>query len=50
MIYERASAYVNGRRNLDEARRLLQRYLQAPITPSDPPKSDAESLLRKIGA
>jgi tetratricopeptide (TPR) repeat protein len=50
VIYERASAYVQSGRNLDEARRLLRRYLQAPITPSDPPKSEAESLLRKIGA
>jgi tetratricopeptide (TPR) repeat protein len=50
VIYERASAYVKGGRNLEEARRLLQRYLQAPITPNDPPKSEAESLLRKIGA
>jgi len=50
VIYERASAYVKSGRNLDEARKLLQRYLQAPITPSDPPKSDAQSLLRKIGA
>jgi tetratricopeptide (TPR) repeat protein len=50
VIYERASAYVKSGRNLDEARRLLRRYLQAPITPNDPPKSDAQSLLRKIGA
>jgi tetratricopeptide (TPR) repeat protein len=50
VIYERASAYVKSGRNLDEARKLLYRYLQAPITPSDPPKSDAQSLLRKIGA
>jgi tetratricopeptide (TPR) repeat protein len=50
VIYERASAYVHSGRNLDEARRLLRRYLQAPITPSDPPKSEAESMLRKIGA
>ena len=50
VIYERASAYVHSGRNLDEARRLLRRYLQAPITPSDPPKSDAESMLRKMGA
>jgi tetratricopeptide (TPR) repeat protein len=50
VIYERASAYVKTGRNLDEARRLLQRYLHAPITPNDPPKSDAQSLLRKIGA
>jgi tetratricopeptide (TPR) repeat protein len=50
VIYERASAYVKSGRNLDEARKLLQRYMQAPITPSDPPKSDAQGLLRKIGA
>jgi tetratricopeptide (TPR) repeat protein len=50
VIYERASAYVKGGRNLEEARRLLRRYLQAPITPNDPPKADAETLLRKIGA
>jgi tetratricopeptide (TPR) repeat protein len=50
VIYERASAYVGSRRNLDEARRLLRRYLQAPITPNDPPRSEAESMLRKIGA
>jgi tetratricopeptide (TPR) repeat protein len=50
IIFERASAYVKGSRNLEEARRLLQRYLQAPLTPSDPPKSEAEDLLRKIGA
>ena len=50
VIYERASAYVKSGRNLDEARKLLHRYLQSPITPGDPPKSDAQSLLRKIGA
>lgn len=50
VIYERASAYVKSGRNLDEARKLLHRYLQSPITPSDPPKSEAQSLLRKIGA
>ena len=50
VIYEHASAYVQSGRNLDEARRLLRRYLQAPITPDDPPKAEAESMLRKIGA
>jgi cytochrome c-type biogenesis protein CcmH/NrfG len=50
VIYERASAYVKSGRNLDEARKLLHRYLQSPITPNDPPKSDAQNLLRKIGA
>ena len=50
VIFERASVYVKTGRNLDEARKLLRRYLQAPITPNDPPKSEAEALLRKIGA
>jgi tetratricopeptide (TPR) repeat protein len=50
VIYERASTYVKSGRNLDEARKLLHRYLQAPITPDDPPKSEAQGLLRKIGA
>ena len=50
LLFERAQAYVKGGRNLDEARRLLRRYLQAPLTPSDPPKSEAEALLKKIGA
>jgi len=50
LLFERAQVYIKGGRNLDEARRLLHRYLQAPLTPSDPPKSDAEALLKKIGA
>ena len=50
VLFERASTYVKTGRNLDEARKLLRRYLQTPITPSDPPKSEAEALLRKIGA
>jgi len=50
VMYERASAYVKEGRNLDEARRLLQSYLRANVTPSDPPKSEAQNLLRKIGS
>jgi tetratricopeptide (TPR) repeat protein len=50
VLYERAAAYVKAGYNLDEARKLLQRYLRATITPSDPPKSEAQNLLRKIGS
>lgn len=50
VLYERAQVYVSTGRNLEQARRLLKRYLLAPLTPSDPPKSEAEALLRKIGA
>lgn len=50
VLFDRAQTYIKANRNLDEARRLLQRYLQAPLTPNDPPKSEAQALLRKIGA
>lgn len=50
VLFERAQTYIRANRNLDEARRLLQRYLQSPLTPNDPPKSEAQALLRKIGA
>jgi tetratricopeptide (TPR) repeat protein len=50
VIYERASTYVKTGRNLEEARKLLERYLHAQVTPNDPPKSDAQNLLRKIGS
>ncbi|MEO8052618.1 MAG: hypothetical protein ABI833_19595 [Acidobacteriota bacterium] len=50
LMYERASAYVKEGRNLDEARKLLHSYLGATVTPSDPPKSEAEHLLKKIGS
>jgi tetratricopeptide (TPR) repeat protein len=49
VLYERAQTYIRTGRNLEEARRLLERYLHAPLTPSDPPKSGAETLLRKLG-
>ena len=49
LLFEHAETYIKEGRNLDEARRLLRRYLQAHLTPNDPPKSDAETLLRKIG-
>jgi tetratricopeptide (TPR) repeat protein len=50
LLYERAQIYVHSGRNLEAARRLLERYLHAPLTPSDPPRASAEALLRKIGA
>jgi Tetratricopeptide repeat len=50
VLYERAQVYIHTGRNLDEARRLLRRYLSAPLTPGDPPRSGAEALLKKIGA
>jgi tetratricopeptide (TPR) repeat protein len=46
--YARADTLIQSKRNLPEAKRLLERYLQASITPDDPPKQDAQRLLKII--
>jgi tetratricopeptide (TPR) repeat protein len=50
VLFERADAYIKERRNLEEARELLERYLRSPLTPSDPPRERAEALLKKTGS
>jgi len=45
--FVRARAYIESRRNLGEARRLLALYLRASLTPDDPPRREAERLLKK---
>lgn len=50
ILYERAHTYIRDNRNLAEARELLKRYIHSPLTPNDPPRQDAEQLLRKTGA
>lgn len=49
LLYARASAYINSGRNLDVARDLLKRYLASSLTPDDPPRAEAERLLRQAG-
>ena len=49
ILFERASTYVKERRNLGQARQMLERYLRSPLTPDDPPREQAEALLKKIG-
>ena len=46
VLYARAAAYVHSGRNLPEARRLLQRYLELPHTPDDPSRSEVSRLLK----
>jgi len=50
ILFERADIYIKQKRNLDAARELLEKYLRSPLTPDDPPRQQAEALLRKIGA
>ncbi|MBI3933958.1 MAG: tetratricopeptide repeat protein [Acidobacteria bacterium] len=46
--FQRARTYIDSQRNLDQARALLQEYLNSPLTPDDPPRADAQKLLQKI--
>lgn len=48
LMYERAELYIKSGRNIDLARELLKRYLITPLTPDDPPRSDAAKLLRQV--
>jgi tetratricopeptide (TPR) repeat protein len=47
VIFARARTCIETGRNLPEARMLLQRYLTLPLTPDDPPRTEAERLLRQ---
>jgi tetratricopeptide (TPR) repeat protein len=48
LLYERASIYVETNRKPDQARALLRKYLQSNLTPDDPPRQDAEKLLKRV--
>jgi Flp pilus assembly protein TadD len=50
VLFAEAESYVNSGRNLEKARELLREYLSAKLTPDDPPRAEAENLLRKLGA
>jgi len=47
--FAQARTDVENRRNLDRARRLLRDYMKARLTPDDPPREEAEKLLRRAG-
>ena len=47
LLYAKADLYIQTGRHLDMARTLLERYPTCTLTPDDPPRSDAEKLLRK---
>jgi len=48
LMFAKAELYVKSRRNLDIARELLKRYIGlTTLTPDDPPKADAEKLLKQ---
>ncbi|MCX6626255.1 MAG: tetratricopeptide repeat protein [Candidatus Solibacter sp.] len=48
LMFARASLYIKSKRNLHVARELLERYLGSTLTPEDPPRADAEKLLKQV--
>jgi len=48
LLFNRASTYIDAKRNLPAARRMLREYLTLPLTPDDPPRGDAEKLLKIV--
>ena len=50
LMFERASTYIRSKRNIDTAKQLLKRYLDASLTPDDPPRRDAEELLKQVSS
>jgi tetratricopeptide (TPR) repeat protein len=46
ILFERASTYIQGKRNTDQARELLRQYLKSPLTPDYPSREEAEKLLK----
>jgi cytochrome c-type biogenesis protein CcmH/NrfG len=50
VMFDRAAAYIHENRETDTARKLLEQFLQAPLTPEDPPRGRAEAMLKKLGS
>jgi tetratricopeptide (TPR) repeat protein len=47
--FAEAKVAIDNHRNLDRARTLLQTYLESQLTPDDPPRHEAEQLLKRAG-
>lgn len=47
--FARADVLIKHKRNLNEAKQLLEKYMSASITVDDPPKEDARRLLKQVG-
>lgn len=48
LIFAEADLYIKHGRNLEVARTLLERYLNLTLSPDDPPRSEAEKLLKQV--
>ena len=50
VIFAKAETDIKNGRNLESARKLLRQYLSARLTPDDPPRAQAEKLLKQAGS
>ena len=48
VVFAKADLYIKTNRNLDVAKDLLKRYMGMTLSPDDPPRSDAEKLLKQV--
>ncbi|MEO8594842.1 MAG: tetratricopeptide repeat protein [Candidatus Solibacter sp.] len=48
LMFAKADLYIKSKRNLEEAKELLKRYLGSALTPDDPPRAEAEKLLKQV--
>jgi tetratricopeptide (TPR) repeat protein len=48
VVFAQADLYIKQGRNLELAKDLLKRYLTLGLSPDDPPRSQAEKLLRQV--
>jgi tetratricopeptide (TPR) repeat protein len=48
LLFARADTYIKYGKNPELAKDLLRRYLSMKLTVDDPPRADAEKLLRKV--
>jgi tetratricopeptide (TPR) repeat protein len=49
VLFAWASVLVKQKRDLNQAKTMLEKYMQASITPDDPPKQEARRLLKEVG-
>jgi Flp pilus assembly protein TadD len=49
VAFAEARVDIENHHNLEQARGLLRQYLRASLTPDDPPRQEAEKLLRRAG-
>ena len=48
VYFARARTYVEQKRNLEKARELIIKYIKSNLTPDDPPREQAEKLLKEV--